>query len=180
MFIPPRVIDEMKLIFDALMLSALYVGGVLTLNDDVTYILTITGASVAGSVVLAYFRRDLNHREVFFKAACSSLCGLVAGAVITKRYEIKDVEYIVAIYFFGSLLSLFFIKGLLSFAESNASNVIITILQRFIPPANNKNDPRSPLSITPSDDEQATVVTTEIEVSKDGEVVEQHTTKEGK
>lgn len=170
----------MKLIFDALLLTALYIGGVLTLNDDVLYIVTIAGASVAGAVVLAYFRRDTNHREVFFKAACSALCGLVAGAMITKHYEITAIEYIVGTYFFASLLSLFFIKGLLSFTETNASGWVITILQRFIPPMNTgSGNGRRPLSVTPKD-EQQTVVTTDITVSKDGEVVEQHNTKKGR
>jgi uncharacterized membrane protein YfcA len=160
------LLSEMKFIIDAMMLSLLYIGGVIALNTDLTYIVTIAGASIAGSVVLAYFRRDRDHREIFFKAACSSLCGLVTGAVITKRWEITAVEYVIAVYFSASLLSLFFIKGLLSFTEQNAQGLIVTILQRIINPQNGRLLP----SVTPDDtvppNNRGQVIQTDVIVTK--------------
>ncbi len=123
----------MKAVFDFVFLTTLYIGGVITLETDWRYALVISSASVAGSIVLAYYRRDRDYKEIFFKSACASILGLVVGAVVTKRWEIESVEYLIGTYFFASLLSIFFIKGLLSFVEQNAVGMIITIAQKFLP-----------------------------------------------
>lgn len=163
-----RMVSDMKFVGDALILTLLWLGGVIALNTDIVYIATIAGASLAGSIVLAYFRRDRDHKEIFFKSACASMCGLVAGAVITRRWEVVAVEYTIAVYFFTSLLSLFFIKGLLAFTEQNASGLVISILQKIV---NSKTG--GSLSLNQHDTEPpATVVKTDIIVKKDGEVIE--------
>jgi uncharacterized membrane protein YfcA len=156
-----------KTIFDFVFLTALYIGGIFTLNTDALYVVTIAGSSIAGSVVLAYYRRDRDYKEIFFKSACASICGLVVGAVITRWKEIDFIEYTIAIYFFASLLSLFFIKGLLAFAEQNASGMIVTIWQRVIGIQGDRGAfPR----VIPDGSSQ--VIKTEILVQKDGHTVD--------
>ena len=162
---PVRAISEMKLIFDVILMAGLYLGGVFVLNTQIEYIITIMGASLAGAVVLAYFRRDRVHREIFFKAACAAMCGLVSGAVFSRYYQVESIEYIVAIYFFASLLSLFFIKGLLSVTEQNASGLIVTVIQRILNTNGSDN-----LKLRPN--ESDTVIKTDIVVKKDGEIIQ--------
>ncbi len=144
-----------KNLFDFCLLTSLYVGGILTLGTDWQYVLAISSASVAGSIVLAYFRRDRDYKEIFFKSACASILGLVVGAVSTKYYNIEATEYVIGVYFFASLLSIFFIKGLLSFVENNATQMVITVFQKFLPSG---------------------VVKTSVAITKDGEAVSEKVT----
>ena len=154
----------MKFTLDATFLIALYLGGVVVLNTDLTQTLIMIGAAVAGSIVLAYFRRDRDYREIFYKSVCSSISGLVTGAFITKYYEVESREYIIGIYFITSLLSLFFIKGLLSVVEQNASGFIITIFQRIL-----NTGPANGLKITPPAVIETQVVVEKKDDTKEGE-----------
>lgn len=124
-------VRDMQFIFDVILLSSLYVGGIIVLNPDLKNILTVLGSSLAGAIVLAYFRRDRDYKEIFFKTACAAICGLVTGSTLIKYQEIAATEYAIAVYFLSGLLSLFFIRGLLFVTEQNASNFIVTIAQRF-------------------------------------------------
>lgn len=121
--------EIMKFMADILLLTALYIGGAFALNTEVVYIATIALASISGSVVLAYFKRDRDRKEIFFKSAAAAMCGLVIGAIITRRYEITATEYVIGVYFFASLLSIFVIKGMLAFTEQNAADIVRNILQ---------------------------------------------------
>ncbi len=136
----------------------------MVLNPGLEFIVTVLGASLAGAVVLAYFRRDRNHREIFFKTVCAAICGLVSGSILTRYYAVEPIEYVVAIYFFAGLLSLFFIKGLLSVTEQNASGLIVTVIQRILNTQNGtvRIDPAAP----------DTIIKTDVLVKKDGEIVQ--------
>lgn len=160
-----RAFEEMKFILDALLMTGLYLGGVFVLNTQIEYIFTIMGASLAGAIVLAYFRRDRDHKEIFFKTACAAICGLVSGSVIARYYQVESMEYVAAIYFIASLLALFFIKGLLSVTEQNASGLIVTVIQRIL------NTQGSNLRISPHETAD-TVIKTDVVVKKSGEIIQ--------
>ena len=151
----------LRMVFDVFFFTFLYIGGALTLEADYKSVITISGASIAGSAVLAYFRRDRDYKEIFFKSACASIVGLVMGAIITKRWEIDSTEYVVGVYFFASLLSIFIIKGLLTFTEQNAVGMVFTIFQKFLPSQNGTQ-----------------LIKTEIAVTKDGETIQKTGEKE--
>lgn len=162
-----KMISQLKLVFDVTAFLLIYLGGILAFNIDKVNALTIVGASAAGAFVLVYFRRDRDYKEIFFKAGCASISGLVFGAVITKYYSMVAAEYIFATYFFASMLSVFFLKGLLAVTEQNASGFIISIIQKFAPAAGYKIVPTD----APNADlgQRPAVIESTIKVQKDGD-----------
>ena len=163
-----KMISQLKLVFDVTAFLLIYLGGILAFNIDKVNALTIVGASAAGAFVLVYFRRDRDYKEIFFKAGCASISGLVFGAVITKYYALEASEYVFATYFFASMLSVFFLKGLLAVTEQNATGIIISILQRFQPV--NGSVSISPVADAPNGGEPPAIeAQTTIKVEKDGE-----------
>jgi hypothetical protein len=164
-----KMFSQLKLILDVTAFVVIYLGGVAAFNIDTVNALTIVGASVAGALVLVYFRRDRDYKEIFFKAGCASISGVVFGSVISKYYALESSEYIFATYFFASMLSVFFLKGLLAVTEQNATGVIISILQRFQPVSGNLRI--SPVTDIPNSQDEPPVIEaqTTIKVQKDGE-----------
>src|SRR5438270_5331610 len=102
-----KMFSQLKLVLDVTAFVVIYLGGIMAFNIDTVNALTIVGASVAGALVLVYFRRDRDYKEIFFKAGCASISGLVFGSVISKYYVLASSEYIFATYFFASMLSVF-------------------------------------------------------------------------
>lgn len=121
---------------DVALIIFLYIGGVLALNMPIDYhltdILTVAGASLAGAVVLAYYRRELSYKEIFFKVGCAAILGVVCGSVITTYFDLHALPYVLAVYFFSSLLAIFIIRGLLSVTEQNATSIVVSVLQTLI------------------------------------------------
>lgn len=157
--IPDKVISEMKFLADAIFMLTLYIGGALTLDLELRSVIVIVLASLSGAVVLSYFRRDRDYREIFYKSACAAICGLVCGAAIARYFQIEHVEYIIINYFLSALLSLFFIRGLLYVTEQNATNVLLVFLQRVL---NTQTKTETKLTVTPETETTAREVKLEI------------------
>ena len=160
-----KMLAILRTTLDAALIIFLYIGGVLTLNMPIDYhlidILTVIGASLAGAVVLVYYRRELSYKEIFFKVGCAAILGVVCGSVITTYFNLHALPYVFAVYFFSSLLAIFIIRGLLSVTEQNATNIVITVLQTLI-----RSAPRGLPQVTPNDTARnvTTVEQTEITI----------------
>lgn len=132
------MVGLIKTFLDGALMIALYIGGVLALNMPVEtfsnpeYFLTVAGASLAGAIVLAYYRRELSYKELFFKIGCASILGVVCGSIITAYFSVVTTPYILGSYFFSSLLAIFLIRALLSVTEQNASGFVITVIQTLL------------------------------------------------
>lgn len=155
-----RVLSGMKFLFDMILMTALYFGGIVALNIEWRYVLTVAGASIAGAMVLAYFRRDRHTKEMFYRSASAAICGLVSGAGLAKWFAIHAIEYTLVLYFFSALLSLFFIRALVTITEDNAGNAVILILQKIL-----RMHDKAELKITADNEKNETEVTIK---TKDG------------
>ena len=163
-----RMVSNMKVVFDAMLFITLY-SGVVLLNPDLSNVLSNIVASVAGATVLAYFRRDRDYKEIFFKSACAAISGYVIGALLVRWYNVEAVEYKFAFFFFASLLSLFLLRGLVAVTEQNASGFIISIIQKFAPAAGYKIVPTDSPNADLGDRPAMIASETKIKVQKDGE-----------
>jgi hypothetical protein len=162
-----KMVSNMKLVFDAMLFLTLY-SGVVLLNPESSNVVANLIASIAGATTLAYFRRDRDYRELFFKSASAAISGYVVGALLVRWYDIETQEYKFATFFFAALLSLFLLRGLVSVTDQNANGFIISIIQKFIPPI-------SGYKIVPTDSPNAdlgtrpTLIETKVKVKKDGD-----------
>lgn len=157
---PTRILEHLKFTFDVFLITFLYIGGLFAISNEMLHTIIICGASVSGALVLAYFRRERNTKEIFFKSACAAISGLVCGVIVVRRWEITSIEYEIGAHFFSSLLSFFLIKGLLNVTEQNASGIVTTIIQRIFSVNGNQ------VNATKE------IVKTDIIVKQDGEIKE--------
>jgi hypothetical protein len=171
MKMPMRILGTMKFSFEVIAFVVFYVGGAFALNTSFSYNITIVGASICGALVLAYFRRDRDYKEIFFKSACAAISGLVLGATLVRYYNFESIEYVIAVYFFASMLSLFLIRGLLAVTEQNATGFIVTVFQRILNTSGSNTLNVTPHDTTPPITPLAgKVLKTDIIIKKDGDI----------
>ena len=122
--------NTMQNLLEILLLTTILSFGAVELDlSSKTVAIAILG-SVSGSLVLTYFKRD-SRFEMIFKILCSSISGLFIGATIQEYSACEKVSYIGFIYFLTSLLSLIFLRAILSFSESNAHDLVKSAIQRL-------------------------------------------------
>lgn len=117
--------------FDFVVLAAIFVFNSTVLALDWQYIAMAIGGSLSGAVMLAYFRRDPRKGEQVFKTLCSAIGGIVTGTAIEEFLALDSPRYILALYFHTGLLSLVFLRALLSLTERSSADVIRDLLQRI-------------------------------------------------
>lgn len=117
-------------IIDAFVLTGAFVFNALVLDVETMQLAVAVGGSLSGSMVLAYFRRDLTRFELLFKIIASAIGGLVLGTVLQKYLNIEAAEYRLGLFFFCSMLALVVLRSLLSLTENNVAQMLKGILQR--------------------------------------------------
>lgn len=123
-------INFLMKILDILLLSIFYFFSVLGLEIPPNIVIIAVIGSVSGALVLTYFQRE-NWLEMIFKVVSSSLSGLFVGAVIHEYFALEKITYIGFNYFITSLLSLIFLRAILSTTEKNAIDWIRQAIQRL-------------------------------------------------
>lgn len=103
----------------------------LTLDGvDPIIVCVALGGSISGSFLLIYFRRELTFAERLLKFVCSSIAGVLFGAVSHTYFEITKIPYIGANYAIVAMVSLFFIRALLMVSEKNCVDIVQAFIQR--------------------------------------------------
>lgn len=117
-------------IFDAAILTIAFIWNAFALDAEWQSLAIAVGGSLSGSVILAYFRRDVRKTEQLFKVIASSIGGLVLGTVLQKYLHIEAEEYRLGLFFACSMLALVVLRSLLSLTENNVAELIRGVLQR--------------------------------------------------
>lgn len=129
--------NEMKPIFDAILLFATFAASVLFsvgLGLDWIYIGAAICGSAGGAIVLAYFRRDHRRLEQFFKSLAASVSGLVLGGAAQTYLDIWTPQYVLALFFCSSFLSLVVLRAALNVSEKHAADVLKDAFRRALLP----------------------------------------------
>ena len=121
---------QMK-VFDTLILLTAFVFNTAVLGDGSHEIIVAVGGSFSGSVILAYFRRDSRKLEQLFKVAASTIGGFVLGTVSQEYFQLTNVRYQLGLFFCCGMLSLAFLRALLSITERNAAQVCKDVISRL-------------------------------------------------
>lgn len=114
-----------------IMLSAFLFNAILVDADLQSLGIAVAG-SFSGSIILAYFRRDLSRTEMFFKVVASAIGGLILGSVLQKYLHLESSEYRLGLFFVCSMLALAVLRALLQFTERNAVELLRETLQRML------------------------------------------------
>lgn len=117
-------------LFDAVVLCMTFIYTSMLVDADLDSLMIAVGGSVAGAVMLAYFRRDSTKFEQFFKVIASAIGGLVLGTVLQKYFNIEAREYRLGLFFGSSMLAVVVLGSLLSLTENNVSDMLKGVLQR--------------------------------------------------
>ena len=118
-------------VLDAAILTVAFLFNLLAIDPEWQSLAIAVGGSFSGSVVLAYFRRDIQKAEQMFKVIASAIGGLVLGTVLQKYLHIESEEYRLCLFFASGLLSLVVLRALLSLTETNVADLLRSILQRL-------------------------------------------------
>lgn len=118
-------------LFEAVLLFATFVYTSVLIDAEWRSLFIAVGGSVAGAVMLGYFRRDNRKLEQLFKVIASAIGGLVLGTVLQKYLNIEAEEYRLGLFFVSSMLALVVLRSLLSLTENNVADMLRNIVQRL-------------------------------------------------
>lgn len=119
-------------IFDAVILTAVFVFNSWLLHVDWPNVLIVIIGSLSGAVMLAYFRREARRGETLFKVLAAAIGGLVLGTVFQEYFRIESAAYRLGLFFFCSMLALVVLRAVLASTEKNAADMVKLALQRAL------------------------------------------------
>lgn len=112
-------------------LAAVFLLNALVLDARYENILLAVSGSLAGALMLTYYRREKIKAEMAFKVLASAMGGIVFGSVAQAYFEITHPSYLLGLFFISSILSIALIKAVLNFTDQNASEFIKTVVHRM-------------------------------------------------
>lgn len=101
------------------------------LQIDWQYVALAGGGSLAGSVILSYFRREKTKNEQLYKIVVSAIGGLIVGSAIVTYRELVQPSYIALTFFICSMLVLIILRVFIKLTETNAATFTTTLIQRI-------------------------------------------------
>lgn len=119
-------------LFEASLLFATLLYTSAIVDADFRSLIIAIGGSLAGAIMLGYFRRDSRKFEQIFKIIASAIGGLVLGTVLQTYFNIENESYRLGLFFGSSLCSLAVLRGVLNATERNATEVFKSLAQRAL------------------------------------------------
>lgn len=109
------------------------------LEIDWQYVALAVGSSVAGSLLLGFYRPERTLGRMVYKMLLSAVAGLIFGSAAVAWWKFETFAYVGVAYCVSALMALFFLKSLVGFGQANSDSLTRTVLQRIfnvpIPPA---------------------------------------------
>lgn len=88
--------------------------------------------SLAGAVILAYFRRLDDRWELGYRTLAATLAGVIFGSAGIRYFDIQTTEYVLSFYSGSGLILIFIIKALLAIGDGSLKGMIETISYKLI------------------------------------------------
>ena len=117
--------------FEATLLFATFLYTSILIDAEWRSLMIAVGGSVAGAVMLGYFRRDARKFEQFFKVFASAIGGLILGTVLQTYFNIEQESYRLGLFSACSFISLVVLRSLLTMTENNVADALRNIVQRL-------------------------------------------------
>lgn len=102
------------------------------MQADWSKVALVAGAVFAGSIALAYVKREPSWSERYFKLITSMMTGVPIGWILETYLEVTKPAYVFGLYFFSAMLSLFFLTALVHYSEKNSVDIIKAAIQRAL------------------------------------------------
>lgn len=118
-------------LFEAVLLFATFVYTSVLIDVEWRSLAIAIGGSLAGAVMLGYFRRDARKFEQFFKVFASAIGGLILGTVLQTYFNIQNESYLLGLFSSSSLVSLVVFRSILNMTENNVADMLRNIVQRL-------------------------------------------------
>lgn len=130
-FIGDHTPDLVMKMFNLLLAAISFGLAALGLEIDVQYVALVIGSTVAGSLLLGFYRPEKTFVERMKKIAMASLAGLIFGSAIIAWREITTPAFVSLTYCMTSMLVLIFLRTLVGLTETNAGTLTTTLIQRI-------------------------------------------------
>lgn len=111
----------------AISFSTIQVG----LGIDVGYWLVAAGSSIAGSLLLGYFRPERTFWGQINKVLLATIGGVIFGSAFVHWRQIEAPPYLAVSFCCSSMAVLIFIRTWISMFEANAGRFTTTLIQRI-------------------------------------------------
>lgn len=123
--------DLLMKLFNLLLAAISFGLAALGLEIDVQYVALVIGSTIAGSLLLGFYRPERTFVERLKKIAMASLAGLIFGSAIVSWRMIEMPAFISLTYCMTSMLVLIFLRTLVGLTETNAGTLTTTLIQRI-------------------------------------------------
>lgn len=119
-------------IFDLIVIGTVFLMQTLLFAPEWQNFLIAVVGSLTGSIILAYFRREIDKWELLLKVFCSAIGGFVLGTVLCTYFNITNPNYRLGLFVATAMLALTILRALLNLTERNGQEVVRDVLQRLL------------------------------------------------
>ncbi len=120
----------MKIVLNIFLPAISFVMTTAGLEVNWLHIVLAAGSSVAGSLLLGYFRPEKTLGSQLNKMAMATIGGLIVGSAIVQYKDLTNNAYISLAYFTASIVVLIFVRTFVGLFEANAGSLTTTLIQR--------------------------------------------------
>lgn len=103
----------------------------LGLEVDAQYLMLVGGSSIAGSLMLGYFKPEKTFFAQLNQMIMATIGGLILGSAFVEWRQYQNPAYISLSYCICSMLVLIFLRTIVRLFEANAGKFTTTLIQRI-------------------------------------------------